>query len=181
MPIPNENDTAVVQQAIEGDAHAFETLVRHYYSMVYSVAYRWCGVRPDAEDIAQEVFVKLAVKLKQFRRKSAFKTWLYRITVNTAKDFSRSAVVRQTRETAFAAEIGVQNAAAAPEIRDAAELHRALARLPEKQKAAVVLVFGEGLSHKEAGRVLQCPEATVSWRLFQARKRLKKMLQGTAS
>ena len=172
------SDIELVELSVGGDAEAFEYLVKRHYMTVYKVSYKWCGVREDAEDIAQEVFVKLARKLKTFGRKSSFRTWLYRITVNTAKDFSRKVATKRVYEAEFASEQGLNNPSPLrDEHIEADRLYKALDKLPEKQKTAVLLVFSEGLSHKEAARVLGCPEATVSWRIFQARKRLKKSLE----
>lgn len=172
------SDIELVELSVAGGAEAFEYLVKRHYLTVYKVSYKWCGVREDAEDIAQEVFVKLARKLKTFGRKSSFRTWLYRITVNTAKDFCRKAGTKRAYETAFAAERSQDNPGSQEDERlDAARLYKSLDKLPEKQKMAVLLVLSEGLSHKEAARVLRCPEATVSWRIFQAKKRLKKSLE----
>lgn len=113
-----------------------------------------------------------------FGQKAAFKTWLYRITINTAKDFIRKHATKRGYEAAFALEQGADNPGSPPEEKLAAQqLYRALDRLPQKQKAAVLLVLAEGMSHKEAARVLNCREATVSWRIFQARKKLKTSLE----
>ena len=172
------SDIELVELSLDGDAKAFEYLVKRHYLTVYKVSYKWCGVREDAEDITQEVFVKLARKLKTFGRKSSFRTWLYRITVNTAKDFCRKASTKRTYENAFAAERSQDNPGSHEDERlDAARLYKSLDKLPEKQKTAVLLVLSEGLSHKEAARVLRCPEATVSWRIFQARKKLQKFME----
>lgn len=172
------SDIELVELSVDGDAEAFEYLVKRHYMTVYKVSYKWCGVREDAEDIAQEVFVKLARKLKTFGRKSSFRTWLYRITVNTANDFSRKVATKRVYEAAFVSEQGLNNPSPLrDEHIEADRLYKSLDKLPEKQKTAVLLVFSEGLSHKEAARVLGCPEATVSWRIFQARKRLKKSLE----
>ena len=171
------NDIELVNRSLGGDAFAFEHLVKRHYQSVYRLSYKWCGVKEDAEDIVQEVFVKLARKLNAFGQRSAFKTWLYRITINTAKDFIRKAATKRGYETAYAIEQGTENPGPNPhEALDAKRLHRVLNRLPEKQKDAVLLVLGEGFSHKEAARTLGCPEATVSWRIFQARKKLSKYL-----
>lgn len=171
-------DIELVQLSLDGDGDAFEHLVKRHYETVFRVSYKWCGLKEDAEDIAQEVFVKLAQKLNTFGQKSSFKTWLYRIAVNTAKDFIRKCVTKHGYETAYAMEQGDANPGPPPEHHlEAKRLYNALGRLSEKQKAAVLLVLSEGLSHQEAARVLNCPEATVSWRIFQARKTLKKYLE----
>jgi RNA polymerase sigma-70 factor (ECF subfamily) len=172
------SDIELVELSVGGDAEAFEYLVKRHYMAIYKVSYKWCGVREDAEDIAQEVFVKLARKLKTFGQKSSFKTWLYRIAVNTAKDFSRKLATKRVHEATFVSEQALSNPSPlSDEHIDAGRLYKSLDTLPEKQKTAVLLVFSEGLTHKEAAQVLNCPEATVSWRIFQAKKRLKKSLE----
>ena len=174
----NYSDIELVRFSVGGNARAFEHLVKRHYMTVYKVSYRWTGVKEDAEDIAQDVFVKLGRKLKTFSQKSSFKTWLYRITVNTAKDYHRHRATKRVYETAFASELGSDNPA--PLKSDdlkAARLYKALGKLPEKQRAAVLLVLSEGLSHREAAQVLHCSETTVSWRIFQARKKLKTSLE----
>jgi len=174
----HNTDINLVELSLAGDGVAFEHLVKRHYGTVFRVSYKWCGLKEDAEDIAQEVFVKLAQNLKTFGRKSSFKTWLYRITVNTAKDFIRKCVTKRGYETAYAMERDDANPGPSPgDHLEAKRLVKALGRLPGKQKAAVLLVLSEGLSHQEAARVLNCPETTVSWRIFQARKTLKKYLE----
>ncbi len=174
----NYNDIELVQLSVGGDARAFEHLVKRHYLSAYNVSYKWCGIKEDAEDIAQEVFVKVARKLKTFGKRSSFRTWLYRITINTAKDFTRKYTTKRVYETAFALEQGSNNPGPSPdENPDAAQLYKEIAKLPGKQKMTVLLVYGEGLSHREASQMLKCPEATVSWRIFQAKKKLKKSLE----
>ncbi len=95
-----EDDHALIRQAIGGDADAFSRLIERHYMTVYKIAYKWSGRREDAEDIAQEVCVALPDKLEGFRGDAAFTTWLYRIVVNAAKDYYRKA--HRKRETAFA-------------------------------------------------------------------------------
>jgi RNA polymerase sigma-70 factor (ECF subfamily) len=146
--------------------------------MVYRLAYRWCGTRQDAEDVAQEVCVKIVRKLKTFRRRSSFRTWLYRITVNTARDFLRRRVLRENHNGSLSGAGPAHNPSSPP--RDmvlASWIEAALERLPVPQKEAVLLVLGEGMSHAEAARVLGCMEATVSWRVFRARRTLQTLLE----
>ncbi len=164
----------LARQAAAGDAAAFARLVEAHYMTVYKIAYKWCGHRADAEDIAQDVFVKLPEKLKSFRGESAFTTWLYRLTVNAAKDYYRTTGRARGRELPFAEgfdapsdEVAADDALAAKQAM--AEIHR----LPEGIRDAVLLVYVEELSHKEAAQILGCAETTVSWRIFQARKSLK--------
>lgn len=175
------NDIDLVDRARNGDTSAFEHLVQRHYTTVYRTAYRWCGNPEDAEDIAQDVFVKVARKLKTFAGRSSFKTWLYRITINTAKDLGRKRAARRVYETSGNEEPAPDHANPGGEAVVAArQLYGAIDRLPPRQKAAAMLVWAEGLTHKEAAQVLSCAEATVSGHLFQAREKLKEMLSVTS-
>jgi RNA polymerase sigma-70 factor, ECF subfamily len=171
-----KEDHKLVECAKDGDVHAFETLIETHYLTVYRIAFKWCGIKEDAEDITQDVFVKVARKLQMFKGRSSFKTWLYRMTMNTAKDYYRKQSTKRLYEAAFTVERGADNPGPDDENRlDAAKLYGIINTLPPKQKAAILLVCGEGLSHREASRILKCSETTVSWRIFQARKKLKRL------
>ncbi len=172
------SDLELVRLAREGDGFALECLFERHYPTAYRVAYRWCGSRQDAEDVAQETFIKVVRGLRTYRENSSFTTWLYRIVVNTAMDLHR----RSNARSRLAEDVGLQGkpeatAAADPPDRDAERAWSAVGALPEKQRTALLLVFGEGLSHREAAAVLGCPEVTVSWRIHQARKKLGKMME----
>jgi RNA polymerase sigma-70 factor, ECF subfamily len=173
------SDLELVRRAREGDSSALERLFERHYRTAYRVAYRWCGTRQDAEDAAQETFVKVARGLPAFRETSSFTTWLYRIAVNTAMDMHRRGATRAR----LAVEAGrnrpteAQDAVAAPADCDSDRAWEAVGGLPEKQRTALLLVFGEGLSHREAAAVMGCPEVTVSWRIHQARKKLGKIME----
>lgn len=172
------SDNELARRAGGGDRDAFADLVRRHYDGIYRLAYRWCHSRADAQDIAQEVCLKLADKIGSFDGRSAFTTWCYRIVINTAKDFARRCGTRQRHEAAFAqsqAEDG-PNPGPARDDDPHEPLQRALDRLSEKQKSAVLLVLGQGMSHREAAQALGCFEATVSWRIHQARKKLGRLL-----
>jgi RNA polymerase sigma-70 factor (ECF subfamily) len=172
-------DEQLVARADRGDARAWEDLFDRHYEGVYRLAYRCCGVREEAEDIAQEVFVKLLRKLGSFRGRSAFRTWLYRITVNTARDALRSRSKALAREEPIDAEGGGPEPDCPPrDVLAAVRIQGAVDRLPEGQREAFALVLGEGLSHREAAEALGCMEATVSWRIFQAVRRLRDSLGG---
>jgi RNA polymerase sigma-70 factor, ECF subfamily len=119
--------------------------------------------------------MKVGRKLNTFDHRSSFKTWLYRITINTAKDYSRKNSTNRLYESAFAEEQLNKKANETPSDPVSVEqVYDAIDSLPDKQKAALMLVIAEGLSHKEAAHVLECSETTVSWRIHQARKTLKK-------
>ena len=172
----NQSDLELIKQSIEGNVVAYEALVERHCSMVFKVAYKWCGVQEDAEDISQDVFLKLAEKIRGFKPdQAAFTTWLYRVTINIAKDFYRKKNTRKDKEKAYAETKPVASTSQPQEEKMLkAEIINLLDRLPEKEKDAVLLICLEGFSHKDASIVLGCAETTVSWRVHKARKKLQK-------
>jgi RNA polymerase sigma-70 factor (ECF subfamily) len=178
---PMEDDD-LVSRAGAGDRAAFAALVERHYDFVHRVAWRCCGRKADAEDIAQEVCARLGKAIRSFRGEGRFTTWLYQLTLNAARDHGR----RAARETARVEAYAVHALTAAPlaqtEPEDPADaLWEAVRRLPAKQCEAVVLVYGEGLTHAAASDVMGCAEATVSWHIHEARKRLKALLRPAGS
>ncbi len=171
------SDLELIGQARQGDRAAFGTLVERHYGFVYRVAWRWCGSKPDAEDIAQEVCARLGRAIRDHRGGSAFTTWLYAMTLNAARDMKRKSL----RETAKVDAFGVQaliEGGVEPEPEDRAEaLWLAVRTLPDKQRDAVLLVYGEGLTHASAADAMACAEATVSWHIHEAKKRLRTMMR----
>lgn len=167
------DDPELIAQALHGQEQAFAILIERHYDMIYTVAYKWCGTQADAEDIAQDVCIKLAESLPQFDGRSRFTTWLYRVIINTAKDMFRRRSRRSANTDAFADDPASHDSPVTPEQElRARQLHNAIHQLPDKLRDAVLLVCSEGLSHAEAGAVLQCAETTISWRIHQARKKL---------
>ena len=138
----------------------------------------------DAEDVAQDVCIKIATSISAFRKESAFATWVWRITYNAAIDHLRRAqrlqVTPPNQMMALVeqsvAERAVEDAVEASA--NARDLWRAVRRLPAQQRDAVLLVYAEDMSHAEAAAVLQCSANTVSWHLHEARKTLKVQLEG---
>lgn len=168
-------DIDLIRRAKEGDAKAFEALVRKHYTFIYKVAFKWCGIKEDAEDISQEVCVKIAGKINSFNETAAFQTWLYRITINSAKDLALKRNRERNKESEFLTfEKEKQQQKEEKNIAD--KLLSLIESLPTKLKDAALLVYSEGLNHKEAATVLNCAETTVSWRVFQAKKKIKKLL-----
>jgi RNA polymerase sigma-70 factor (ECF subfamily) len=167
---------SLVARAVAGDRAAFGVLVSTHYDMIYRTAYKWCRSQADAEDIAQEVCVKLAGVLKSYDGRAAFTSWLYRITLNAVRDMQRKSA-RETRRTDAFAEVTPQNAPAGQEAEMAqSELWRAVLNLPEKQRDAVMLVYSEELSHAEAGAAMGCAANTVAWHIHEAKKVLKGLM-----
>ena len=167
---------ALAVRARNGDAQAFAELVEAHYERIYRTAWRWCGNRDDAEDIAQEVCVKLGQAIAGFDGRSAFSSWAYRITLNAVRDWQRAGQRRGRHLDAYA---GIAPADQQAE-QEAALIHgqlwEAVRRLPEKQRDAVLLVYAEELSHAEAADIMGIREATVSFHVHEARKTLRILL-----
>lgn len=163
-----------IRKSREGDLAAFEELVRRYQQMIHALTFRMTGSSSDAEDLAQEIFIQAFRKLSSFRGDAKFSTWLYRIGINACLNWKKS----QQRRSQLHEEWSRQTRENSGQTDDlAARVREALLALPPKQRAAVILTTYEGLNHAEAARILNCSETTVSWRVFMARKQLKKWLR----
>jgi len=169
-------DDVLVARAKAGDRTAFGELVERHYDFIFRTACKWSGKRSDAEDIAQDVCVKLASVLGSFDGRSAFSSWLYRVTLNAVRDMQR-ARSRRGRHIDRFAEVSPEEAP--PEQEESAtakELWTAVRALPEKQRDAVLLVYAEDLNHAQAGEIMGCRETTVSWHIHEAKKTLRGLL-----
>jgi RNA polymerase sigma-70 factor (ECF subfamily) len=173
------SDLTLIGRARNGDRDAFGRLVERHYDFIHRVAWRWAGNRSDAEDIAQDVCVRLGKAIRSYRGGSAFTTWLYALTLNAARDLKRKSMRESAKTEAFGVHALVSGGEAyEPAADDTAErLWAAVRTLPDKQREAVLLVYGEGLGHAEAADVMGSAEATVSWHIHEAKKRLKQVLR----
>jgi len=171
-------DHELIYKAQAGDRQSFSMLVERHYRLMFRIAWQWCGVREDAEDIAQEAAIKLAAHIDAFKFKSSFTTWLYRLVINTAKDYYKSKNRKATREQPIFEDVQYASQEPSPEQKLIyKDILTAISALPESLKETVILVFWQGLSHKEAGETLECPEGTISWRLHEARKKITEALE----
>lgn len=171
------SDVDLIGQAQSGDRTAFGALVERHYGFVYRVAYRWCGRKADAEDIAQEVCARLGRAIRDYRGGGAFTTWLYALTLNAARDMMRKVARETAKADAFAVHALVAGEAAPEPDDQADQLWAAVRKLPDKQRDAILLVYGEGISHAAAADAMACAEATVSWHVHEAKKRLKVLMR----
>ncbi|MCD7060724.1 RNA polymerase sigma factor [Pelagibacterium xiamenense] len=167
----------LLARAKAGDRAAFGTLIDAHYDFLYRTAYKWCGSREDAEDVAQDVCIKLATALAGFDGRSAFTSWLYRIVLNAVRDRQRQAARHVRWAGALAMTAEVSTPAQQADAMDDAELWDAVRALPERQRDAVLLVYAEEKSHAEAAAIMGAKESTVSWYIHEARKALKGMVQ----
>ncbi len=165
------NEKELINRASCGNSDAFEELVNVYYEVMFKMAYKYCGNRRDAEDITQEACIKLARNIASFKGNSKFTSWLYVLVINTAKDWYKS----QNRhpEGAEMLEIIAQSADCTEEKLYASQIWEQVHKLPEAEKQALLMVAGQGLSHKEAALAVGVKESTISWRIHEARKKLE--------
>lgn len=161
----------LIKRAQSGDARAFEALVGECYDMMFKMAFKWCGNRGDAEDITQEACIKLARGILGFRHDCKFSSWLYTLVINAAKDWYRAQNRHPQGDEAQLEKIATPSDA--EERQHARQVWDQVYKLPEGEKAAVLLVMAEGMSHKEAAKMLKIKESTVSWRIHEARKKLE--------
>ena len=172
-------DAELVVQTQRGSPAAFEALVRQHQCMIHSLTFRMTGSPADAEDLAQETFIRAYEQIGAFRGTAKFSTWLYRIAMNTCLNWKQSEARRFQLQANCAEEFSAQHANGenhATENGACQQVQVALLKLPAKQRAAIVLTIYDGLNHAEAAQILGCSETTVSWRVFTARRKLKNWL-----
>lgn len=168
-----------IQNSLAGDTEAYAALVKEHQKMVHAMAFRMTGSLADAEDLTQETFLRAFRQLGSFRGESKFSTWLCQIAVNLGLNWR----ARENRRDGIHSE-WAQNAISENDSRGgfpdelSRRVQNALDKLPAKQRAAIVLTVYEDRSHAEAAKILNCTEATISWRVFAARQKLKRLLKG---
>ncbi len=159
-----------------GEREAFDRLVERYQREIYRLCYRYVNNHHDANDMAQEVFLRAYRAISSFRGDSAFATWLYRIAVNSCLNFrsARKAETEQLSESLADAGAGVEDDLAQRErsrlVRDAVK------RLPERQRTTLILKVYHDLTHEEVARILGSSVGTVKASLFHALGNLKKLV-----
>jgi RNA polymerase sigma-70 factor (ECF subfamily) len=168
----NHGLTGLIRRAQGGDIASFSELVDLHYDTIYGFAWKWCGHRANAEDIAQQACIKLAGSLPQFRFQAAFRSWLYQLVISCARDWQR-AQQRHEHDPLPEHEPPAEVARAEDSIY-LAQLLEQLDELGAGMKETALLVHAEGLSHAEAGEILGIAESTVSWRVHAIRKHMNK-------
>ena len=158
-----------------GDPDAFQELVGQHQRMIHCLCYRMTGSAADAEDLAQETFIHAYQHLDSFRGDAQFSSWLYRIAVNQCLNWKKGNARREKLHREWGEQVGCSPATSHDGVW---QVQNALMHLNPKQRAAVVLTTYDGLTHAEAAQALGCSETTISWRLFTARRRLKRLLAG---
>lgn len=183
-----EVDQELVARVQKGDKRAFDLLVLKYQHKVVNLISRYIRDHSEVYDVAQEAFIKAYRALPQFRGESAFYTWMYRIAINTAKNY----LVSQGRKLPnididaqdaeqFEGESGLKDNDTPERIALKDEIEttvlKAIEDLPEDLRTAVTLRELEGLSYEEIAETMQCPIGTVRSRIFRAREAIDKRLK----
>jgi RNA polymerase sigma-70 factor, ECF subfamily len=183
-----ETDQLLVERVQKGDKRAFDLLVGKYQHKIVSLISRYVSDHAEALDVAQEAFIKAYRAIGRFRGESAFYTWMYRIAINTAKNY----LVSQSRRPP-SSDVDVQDAEqfqvetrlkerGSPEhelLKEEIEntIHQAIADLPEDLRVAITLREMDGMSYEDIATTMDCPIGTVRSRIFRAREAIDKRLR----
>lgn len=168
----------LIRKAQEGDHGAMEALYRRHAARVFTVIRRLTGDDAQAEDAAQETWMRAMRSLPSFRGQAMFSTWLHRIAVNCALYGRRRRERHWSREAELTDEVAaVEGSGAEPLVR--MRLERALEKLPEGMRRVLVLHDVEGYTHEEIGALLQVAPGTCKSQLFKARAKMRAMLRQT--
>ena len=188
-----DTDQQLVARVQKGDSRAFDMLVLKYQHKIFALISRYVRDADEVQDVAQEAFIKAYKALPRFRGESAFYTWLYRIAINTAKNYL---VSRSRRPPGSDVDVAVaeyyegggalrdienpENALFGSELK--AVVENAISELPDDLRTAVTLREFDGLSYEDIAEVMDCPVGTVRSRIFRAREaidqRVRKQLGG---
>ena len=180
-------DEELVARSMGGDLDSFNQLVLRWERPIFALAYRTLGREEDARDVVQEAFLRAYRGLRGFKGQAKFSSWLYRITVNLCRDWSRRerrAPVVQVPEGTDPVDLADAHASPVESVEELVgrrEMSRAVARamaeLPEEQRAAILLKEYHGLTFQEIADLLDCPLSTVKTRLYQGLSVLRRRLE----
>jgi len=177
-----EKEELLVKRAKRGDVSAFSELVRRYERYVLNLVYRTLGRSEDAEDIAQEAFVKAFLNIKKFKEESKFSTWLSKIVINLCMDKIREKANKEENlEEGVWLTIPQSSYYSPEETVERLEIQewikKAVMSLPEELRIVFVLREFEDLSYQEISEMLDIPIGTVESRLYRARMKLRSLLK----
>lgn len=176
-------ESELISRCQQGDQEALKEIFNLYHRKVYRIAYGVVRQREDALDIVQEVFIKLYHSIKNFKGRSNFYTYLYRMTLNQAIDYSRKTKKSHLFSSHWEKEPEpVDEETQRPDFQAAQKqfeerVQKAIGKLPEDQRAALILREIEELSYQEIAEVMECSLGTVMSRIHYGRKRLRELLK----
>lgn len=169
----DDPDSELVAAASKGDRAAFSALIERHYDRIHAIAWQMLGSRVDAEDVAQDVVCALATNLATFRGEATFTTWLCGMVVNACRDQKRRRRSFRGLTERLALFAGTAREPDGRDLHDVIWVRSAVAKLPIVYRETMVLVAGQQLTHAEAAAILGVAEATVSWRMHEARRMLE--------
>jgi RNA polymerase sigma-70 factor (ECF subfamily) len=175
-PRPRDAERAAIEACKRGEREAFDQLVVRHQRGVYRLCYRYVNNHEDANDLTQEVFLRAWRAIGRFRGRSAFSTWLYRIGVNACLNFraARRPPAQELPETIAHPGIGAAERVESDE--QSRRVREAVGRLPEKQRATLILKIYHELTHQEVAQILGSTVGTVKANLFHALGNLRKLV-----
>jgi RNA polymerase sigma-70 factor, ECF subfamily len=173
------DDLSLVRACLDGDRSAFDPIVERHRRRVYQVCFRFAGNHADASDLAQETFIRAFRGLHGYKGHASLATWLYRIAVNVCLN---KAAVRAPQRAALEPREAIDRSTEQPDaalLRDerAAAVRAAIAQLPKKQRATLILRVYHELRHEEIAAILGSSVGTVKANFFHALANLKKLLR----
>lgn len=172
-------DESLAKAAAAGDAHAFSALLNRHYDRIFRLAFRLTGAKADAEDLCQDICAALPAKITRYSGGARFTTWLYRVVVNAGHDRRRRQESYANATTGWG-DVERARQAEADEASQARDwLASAMQALPEDIRDTLALVLDD-VTHKDAANILGISEGTVSWRIAEAKKRLKQLKERDA-
>ena len=164
----------VVKRCQNGDTRAMEMVYNGYKSSLFNIAYRYSGNHFSAEDLLQDIFIKIFKNIAKLRSPEAFSGWLYRTAINTCINFVRRK--GKTKQVSFNEVETVDHLEAGPApIRQ--DIERAISTLPLKQRAVFLLHDVQGFTHEEISRIMKWTEGTSKSQLFKARMKIRKYMK----
>ncbi len=184
-----QEDNYLIEKAKNGDKFAFQKLVLKYDKLVLNIAYSYRNNKDDADDIYQEVFIRVYKGLKNFESRSKFTTWLYRITVNVCLEYKRKQKVHGHQslnnnikddknnyfENSLKSNIKTDTQTLNNETSEV--IKQEVNKLPKQLKMAFTLKHYQGLKIKDISKLMNCSEGTIKSYLFTSNKKLRKVLQ----
>ncbi len=189
MATKQETDQQLVLRVKNGDKQSFDLLVLKYQHKIYGLVRRYIHDDTESQDVTQEVFIKAYRAMGKFRGDSAFYTWLYRIAINTAKNY----LVSKNRRPPYS-DIDIEDAeyfegATAMQANNSPEqelfknelekvVYSSIEQLPADLKTAVMLREFDGMSYEQIADIMQCPVGTVRSRIFRAREAIDNKIRG---
>jgi RNA polymerase sigma-70 factor (ECF subfamily) len=178
-------DEVLVQEAKNGNLEAFAKLIECYQERIYHTIFGLTRNHCDTDDLAQETFMYAFKSLKDFKQKSSFYTWIYRISINLTLNSLKKKKREKGREDfvenysylkeSHSSSLSPEDDSLKKELEE--KLNEAINSLPLSYKTSFILVAFQGMTHSQAAQILNCTENTVSWRMHKARKMLQARLK----